>query len=173
MRKPLIMLLAANLVLAGCGGWSDARVNPRNWFGKSQSVATGVPTEGDAVNPLIPKKSAISKRPTQKDASIAISAITELRINQTTTGAIILATGIAGRQGAYDAELRIDPVDDETPANILSFTFRVVYPDDPTPAGSEHTRTVHVAHTLTTQDLRGIRLIRVRGEQNIMESRRH
>jgi hypothetical protein len=172
MRNPLMVLLAASLVLAGCGGWGDSRANPRNWFGKSSTTAAVIPQDASAINPLIPKKSAISKRPDAVDASVAIAAVTELRVERTTTGAIIHVTGVAARQGAYKAELRLDPVDEANPSDILSFTFRVVYPKDPTPVGSERTRTVYEAQTLTTQDLQGIRLIRVKGAQNSMETRR-
>lgn len=172
MRKPLIVLLAAGLVLVGCGGWSDSRTNPRNWFGNSRSAASEIPQDASAANPLIPRQSAITKRPDAEDLSVAIAAITELRVKRTTTGAIIHVIGIASRQGAHKTELRIDPVTEDTPSDILSFTFRVIYPKDPTPVGSEHTRTIHEAYSLSNQDLRGIRLIRVRGEQNVMETQR-
>lgn len=172
MRIPLMMLLAASFFLVACGGWRDARVNPRNWFGNSRSVEVQIPADARPTNPLIPQRSGVASRPDPIDTSVEITAVTELQINQTTTGAILLVTGIAERQGAFDAELRIDPVDVENPSDVLAFTFRVVYPQDPTAAGTEHTRTIHVAHSLSNQDLRGIRLIRVRGAQNIMESRR-
>lgn len=172
MRKPLMVLLTASFLLTACGGWRDAGVNPRNWFGNSRSVAAEVPVDGETLNPLIPRRSAIASRPDPVDTSVPVAAITELRVDRTTTGAIVLVTAIAARQGAYDTELRPDPVSESNPADVLSFTLRVVYPDDPTAVGTERTRTINEAYSLTAQELRGIRLIRVSGAQNSMETRR-
>jgi len=173
MRKSLTVFLAASLLLSSCGGWSDSRANPRNWFGKSRQVPVEEPNiNTEAVNPLIPQKSAISRRPEAVDASVAVASVSELRVERTTTGAIILATGIASRQGAYDAQLRLEPIEGEGPSSTLTYTFRVVYPEYLTTTGSDYTRTIHVARSLTTQDLSGIRLIRVRGAQNTLETRR-
>ena len=172
MRKPITMLLAASVVLAGCGGWDDSRANPRNWFGKSRSTQLVLAEDPEAVNPLIPQKSSIAQRPEEVDTSVLITSITELKVERNTTGATILVTGIASRQGAYDVELRPEPADEATTKGTLNFTFRVVYPSDPTPIGSDHTRTVHEAYSLTNQDLQGIQLIRVQAEQNVRETRR-
>lgn len=171
MRKPLIVLLAASLLLAGCGGWSDARVNPRNWFGNSRTVAV-VPTDPEAVNPLIPARSRLFQRAEAVDNSVTVAAVTEMRIDPTSIGAIILVTGISNRQGAFDAELRLDPEDEGTTSDVLSYTFRVVYPSFQTTVGSEFSRTIRVAQSVTHQDLRGVRLIRVKAAQNTVESRR-
>ncbi len=171
MRKPLIVLLAMSMLLSACGGWSDARVNPRNWFGNSRTVAV-VPTDPDSVNPLIPSGSPLIQRSEAADTSVAIASVTELRIDPTSIGAIILVTGLSSRQGAFDAELRLDPENEETASDVLSYTFRVAYPDYQTATGSERTRTINVAKSLTNQDLRGIRLIRVKAAQNTIQSRR-
>lgn len=171
MRNNLILALSASLVLGGCGGWSDSQVNPRNWFGPGQSDPVPTTYQADALNPLIPQRSALNRRPEATDASVAIAAVTRLRVERTTTGAIIQATGIASRQGVFATELRLDPTGDENPADVLSLTFRVVYPEGPTAVGTEHTRTIHEAHSVSNQDLSGIRLIRVRGAQNVMEAR--
>ena len=174
MRISLIVFLMASLLLASCGGWSESRGNPRNWFGKSREVPVQeAQINTEAANPLIPQKSAISKRPEKADTSVAIASVSELRVERTPTGAIILATGIASRQGAYDAELRLEPaVEGDGPSTTLTYTFRVVYPKYLTTTGSAHSRTIHVARSLTTQDLSGTNLIRVRSEQNTLETRR-
>jgi hypothetical protein len=171
MRKPLMLLLATSLFLTACG-WREARLNPRNWFGKGQAVAVETVT---GTNPLIPQKSALRRKNKPVDTSVAIAAITELRINQTPTGAIILATGIAARQGAFNAELLADEPDgDDTDAisSVLSYTFRITYPGPLTATGTAHTRTISVAQSLSNLELRNIRLIRVQGAQNTIESRR-
>ena len=169
MHKPLSLLLAASLVLAGCGGWGTSRVNPMNWFGRAQPAATGSTGE---TNPLMPTSSKMFARPEAEDKSLPIARVTELRIEQTTTGAIVYAQGVAGRQGPYKTELRPVSTADETRDGILVLSFRVVYPPYETPSGSELSRTVHEAHTLSGQDLRAARLIRVTARDNALESRR-
>lgn len=170
MRKPLSVLLAASLVLAGCGGWSTSRVNPRNWFGSPREI----PVEGAAtpVNPLLPRRSSMFAKPTPEDNSLPIARVTELRIDQTSTGAIIYAEGIAGRQGPYDTELRPVSTEEEIKDGILTLSFRVVYPPYQTAGGNELSRTVREAHSLSRQELQGIRTVRVVGRDNALETRR-
>ena len=98
-----------------------------------------------------------------------ITEIADLRIDRTTTGAIVVATGIAKRQGAYDAKLV--PVETETGAT-LTYTFEVAYPEAATYKGNEATRTIRAAVNLTQQELRSVTTIRVEGETNARESRR-
>lgn len=173
MRKPILVLLATSLFLAGCGGWRDSRVNPGNWFGQSRPAAVATVDGEDAANPLIPRtRTSILARAEVEDISVLIPNITELRVERTSTGATIYATGVATRQGAYGSSLRLDPVDENTKSDVLSFTFRVLYPPYPTPAGPERTRTIREARSLSDKDLRGIRLIRVKGAQNQRETRR-
>ncbi|MCF6232040.1 MAG: hypothetical protein L3J36_02880 [Rhodobacteraceae bacterium] len=171
MRKPLMLLLTTSLFLTACG-WREARLNPSNWFGTSKTVAVEAVNQ---TNPLIPQRSALRRKRAIEDTSVVIAKITELRINKTPTGAIILATGIATRQGAFNAELRADEPDSDDPgatSDVLSYTFRITYPGPLTATGTEHTRTISVAQSLSNQELRKIRLIRVQGAQNTIESRR-
>jgi len=168
MRKPLILLLTASLFLTACG-WRDARINPLNWFGNSRAVTVET---GQKSNPLIPRRSALRSRREPVDNSIAIAAVTELRIDRTTTGAILLVTGIANRQGAFSAELRADDSNDDEGNDTLSYTFRVTYPNAPTTVGSEFSRTITVAQSLSNFELRNIRLIRINGVAGAIESRR-
>ena len=176
MRNPLILLLVSGMVLGGCASWRDSRVNPGNWFGGGRTTTTVAAPDQAAetgVNPLIPqRRTGLTLRPEAVDTTVPIANVTELRIERTPSGAIIYATGVASRQGAYGAELRPDSPD-LTPENgVLSFTFRVSYPRDPTPVGSERTRTVIDAISLSRQELDGVRTIRVSGAGNALESRR-
>jgi len=171
MRKSLIVIVMASLLVAGCGDWGDSRANPRNWFGKSSPPATTLTNTGET-NALIPKKSAISKRADPVDRSEPIGAITELRVERTPIGAIIYASGVATRQGAFDAEIRLNPTGDGADKGVLSYTFYVVYPDYQTAISTDHSRTVIVARSLTHQELQGVRLIRVSAAQNALETRR-
>ena len=168
MRKPLSLLLAGAILLAGCGGWRDSRINPSNWFGSSEVAEA--PVDAD-VNPLIPEKTGLGvfDKPEAEDRTVLVAEVSELRIERTPVGAIIYATGVAARQGAFDVELR--PVENDDPS-VLEYDFRVVYPEDATPVGTVFTRTLRAARSHTKQDLSGVRLIRVNGETNARESRR-
>jgi hypothetical protein len=170
MRIPILLTLLASLVLASCG-WRDSRVNPRNWFGNSRDVPVETVAE-EEVNPLIPTRRSILERNTGPDASVPIGTITELRIEPTPSGAIVYASGIADRQGAFRARLVPDTDDLSAVDGVLGFTLRVEYPRDATPVGSEFSRTVHEAYTLSSQTLAQVRTIRVSGERNAKESRR-
>lgn len=171
MRKTLALFLAGTLILAGCGGWRDSRVNPGNWFGKSNSVAVATDSDATDVNPLLPERQgkSILAREEPEDLSVLVAEISALKVEPTPTGAIIYATGVAERQGAHEVQLR--PALD-SPAGTLEFTFNVVYPEGATAKGSVHSRSVHAAVTLSDQDLAGIRTIRVNGANNARDSRR-
>ena len=175
MQKPLIVLLVASLFLAGCGSWRDSRFNPGNWFGQSRSEPAE--TAEDA-NPLIPKTGGLFRgggifaRPEAEDATVPIAEVTELRVEPTTTGAIVYAEGVAVRQGPYEVEMRPVTTPEEEEQGILSLSFRVVYPEDPTPVGTEFSRTVRAAYSMTKQEIRGIRTIRVIGRDNQRTTRR-
>ena len=167
MRIFLSVLLLGALTLSACG-WRDSRINPRNWFGNSREVPVETVVE---TNPLIPRRSGL--RPAPVDTSVPIDRVTELRIEPTNSGAIVYASGIAQWQGAYNA--RLVPVNrtltpDEN--GVLEFSFRVVYPRRSNAVGSEFSRTVHEAFSLSDQDLAAIRTIRVTGARNAQESRR-
>lgn len=146
-------------------------MNPSNWFGSSRSTEV-TPTE-NPTNPLIPaKRNGIFKRPEAEDVSLLIANVTALQVDQTPSGGIISVTGVASRQGAFDTQLRrVEPqlLEDE---GILTLEFRVVYPVDATVVGTENTRTIHQAVTLSRQELEKVRIIRVVGSQNVRETRR-
>ena len=171
MHKSLTVLLTAGLILANCG-WRDSRVNPGNWFDGGDSV----PAEAAAgeTNPLVPTvRSGLLSKPKASDKSVPIENIAQLRIERTSSGAIIHATGIGIRQGAHNAFLKPETGNDLADENgVLSYSFSVLYPEQPTNVGPENTRRVEVARTLTTQQLKGVRVIRVSGVQNAHESRR-
>ncbi len=165
-----MVLLTASLLLVSCGGWSDSRVNPRNWFGNSRSVETSETKA--AVNPLIPRRSGIAQRPAPVDRTVPIATVTAMRVERTPTGAIVHATGVATRQGAFDVEIRPDPEATDAEKGVLAFRFLVVYPKFATRSSTQRSRTVNAAIALSQQDLRGVRLIRVSGAQNARETRR-
>ena len=171
MQKPLTVLLVSSLMLAGCGGWRDSGMNPGNWFGKSRSERV---QPAEETNPLMPKQtgSGMFSKPDPVDVTVPIAEVTELRVEQTTTGVIIYTEGVAARQGPYEVELRPVSTPEETAEGILSLSFRVSYPERATPLGSVRSRTVHAAHSMTKQDIRSVRSIRVVGRDNVRTTRR-
>lgn len=171
MHKSLTVLLTAGLILSSCG-WSNSVANPKNWFGSSKEVSADVAAED--INPLIPKKrqSILNKKEVPVDVGVPIAQISQLRIERTPSGAIIHAIGIGAREGAYNARLVPDTPDETAENGVLSYTFRVFYPVNTTAFGTERTRRVDVAHSLSSQQMDGVRSIRVAGSENARESRR-
>ncbi len=170
MHKPIALLLTGTLILSSCGTLRDSRINPRNWFGSSREVAVRTPAEN--VNPLIPEeedKVKFNKDKSKEDTTILLRDVTDLRVEQTSTGAIIYAAGLPTRQGAYDVHLRRREGGDDS---VLELEFRVAYPEQATQRGSEFSRTVRAAYSLSRQELNGIGLIRVIGADTARETRR-
>ena len=94
-------------------------------------------------------------------------------VEPTATGAIVYATGVAARQGAFAA--RLTAANDGAEPDeygVLSLSFRVTYPRYATNQGSEFSRTVHEAFSLTNLELQRVRTIRVTAAQNTRETRR-
>lgn len=166
MTKTLTVLLAASLILSGCG-W-------RSWFGGRDAPPAGDLAPIEATNPLIPtERPGLFRRPKAAvDTTVLIAKVTKLQIDRTPTGAIILAEGIGSRQGAYAAVLT--PTEGTlTPEDgILRLDFRVAYPAYDTAIGSEQSREVTDAISVTSQELAGIKQVIVTGAQNAMQSRR-
>ena len=174
MRKTIPVLLTSGLVLAGCGGWSDSNLNPTNWFGRSTSAPVEASVDPN-VNPLIPDSDAVglfSRPEGEQGERPLIETVTDLTVDRTPSGAIVRATGIAFRQGAYDAILLPVQEEDGETSSILTLEFTVVYPESGTPQGSERSRTITAARTVSLQDLQSISSIRVIAKQNVRESRR-
>ncbi|MGV6804072.1 MAG: hypothetical protein ACWA49_07690 [Ruegeria sp.] len=161
------------LTLSACNSWRDSRANPSNWFGSSTPAPAQV--SADDADALVPSQGSgrgLFARPDPEDTSVPIAVVTELRIEANSSGAIVIATGTAFRQGAYNAQLRYVESEEDRKNGIMKFDFRVNYPNYATAQGPERTREVTDAVNVSHQDLEGIRLIRVVGQQNALESRR-
>lgn len=168
-------LLISALTVSACGGWGNSRLNPSNWFGGSTEIAQPVVDDNAAVNPLMPAnadRTSIFSRPDAEDRSVPIHSVTTLRVDPTASGAIVLAQGLAVRQGAFGAVLRPEPVAADGDDSELTLSFRVIYPVEATPTGNDRTRTVNAAYTLSADRLETVRVIRVVGAENARETRR-
>jgi hypothetical protein len=129
------------------------------------------PAEAAVGNPLIPETketNSVLKRPVV-DLSERVASVTSVKVEQTPTGAIIVATGTAARQGGHNIRLR--PTADATSQGILQLEFVLTYPTAQTPIGSERQRQVSAAISLSTQTLQQVRTIRVLAVNNSRETR--
>lgn len=155
--------------MSSCGVIRDSKVNPRNWFGRSDEIRREV--EAETVNPLIPVEDKVDlvRKAEEEETRVLLDAVTEMRVERTPTGAIIYATGLPARQGAFDVALRPN---EDAEDGVLELEFVVNYPEFATQRGSEFSRTVRAAYSLSNGDLRDVRLIRVLAAENARETRR-
>ena len=145
MRLPLFAALLAMTLLAACGGFRESNFNPLNWFGKSEPAA------------------ALLLQGPVPDARPLIDQVLSMSVEAYPGGAIIRASGLPPSQGWWDAELVALPIAED---GVLVYEFRVFPPVVRKPAGSQPSREITVAATLSDIKLEGIRRIEVQGAQN-------
>jgi len=155
MKAPLAALLIASLAVAGCGGFRDSRINPRNWFGDSRAAERpdlGPTTDVVDHRPLVPAVSAMS-------------------IEQTSSGAIVRAEAVMPSAGWWDAQLVAENFG-RPQGGVLTFRFVAAPPRTPAPETSPAARTIVAAVTLTQAQLDTTAEIVVVGETNARRTRR-
>lgn len=155
LRPTLVLPLALSVALAGCGGWKESRVNPRNWFGKSEKVQT-----------LEPKTGYLKAK---ADHRTLVADVSTLEIKRTPTGAIVSVTGLPPTQGWWGAALEAD--DDARPVDgVITYRFVVAPPEPGSPASQRvmnaGSRTVTAAAFINNVRLADTRKIVVIGAQN-------
>lgn len=136
------LVITAILSLAAC----ESRINPLNWFGGEREQRITV--NPDAAASLV-----------DEDGRTLASEITQLSVEQTTSGAIVRATGVTPAQGYFDAELVLV---ERTETSIV-FEFRVAAPLD---AGTAGLQTISVGAEVTVAELAGVRSITVISQSN-------
>lgn len=152
-----IITLSLVLGLAGCSG-GTIDLNPLNWF--------SAPGQSDYV--ALAPKGGYEK---DTDRRLTIDRVTSLRIERTTAGAIVHATGLPPRLGYWDGELQ--PENDGKPVKgVVSYRFRIATPRWATNAATPYARTVQVAAFLSNAELKDVRAIRVIGANNVLTARR-
>ena len=156
MRGSVTGLLAAAVLLSGCAGARDSRLNPVNWFGAGASAPAPAEATTDG-NPLIPERGAFA-RPEATYEGAAIARVTDVALERMPGGVVLRATGVAERQGPYD--VRLTPVETGE-ADVRVFRFERRLPRQRTPTGPERTRTVTAAVHLDDLELEGVRRLRV------------
>lgn len=155
MTARILIALSLAFGLPACsGGFS---LNPLNWFGSSGPEEVALTPEGGY--------------PDSRDFRIPVQQVTALRVEKTTAGVIVYATGLPPRVGYWDAELVADN-DGEPVGGVMSYVFRISEPRWRQPTGTPYARTVHVAQFISNAKLAGVSSIRVTGETNSMTGRR-
>jgi hypothetical protein len=160
MIKPVLITVTAAMLLSGCARISESRFNPLNWFGASteeQIVQRGSET-------LVPA----SRRAVTVDNRALMDSITTMAVERIPGGALVRATGIAPRQGFFNADL----VPVAVSGGQMTLAFRAQGPREFTETGPVRAREITAARFFTTQELGGIRTIRVEAATNARSSRR-
>lgn len=178
MERRVFLGLAAAGLLAGCGGFRESRINPRNWFGRSRSRRREAATAEPGTNPLIPEKEESglfdSLRKRGKDVPYAgtpVAEISALAVERATGGAIVRVRGLAAQQDIHDVRLIPGTPDAEPVDGILGYELRAVHPPLST-ATELRPREVQAAVFVSDKTLESVREIRVRGLRNERLSRR-
>jgi hypothetical protein len=146
-RLVVISLVAA---LAGCGAVRKSRLNPFNWFKRSEPREKVVLEEGVDDRPLI-------------------ETVLTMAVEPIPGGAIIRARGVTPTQGWWNAELVPQDVDEN---GVLVYEFRLVAPADKTAVSTQQSREIDVAIYISDIRLETVREIVVQGATNARVSRR-
>jgi hypothetical protein len=154
MRKPLLAMLVVVLTISACGRIRDSRLNPFNWFGRSEPVA--VQTADPAAD-------------VAEDGRQLVAEVTELVLDRTAGGAIVRAVGLPPTQGFWEAELVARPIDEN---GVLVYDFRVFPPEEGAAVSTRQSREIVVAAFLSNIRLNSITQISVQGERNARAVRR-
>lgn len=161
MKRILFPVLISAVTVTGCARLADSRINPMNWFSRSQADVT---TPTGEIKPLVN-----ANRTTQTvDNRSLLSSVSAMSIDRTPGGAIVRATGLAATQGFYNAQLVLAGVEN----GVMTLEFRAQSPSDIQISGPAATREITAARALSNDELLGIRTIRVVAATNSRSSRR-
>jgi hypothetical protein len=147
-----LRLVAVTLVvaLAGCGAVRDSKLNPFNWFKKSEPRATIVLEENANPRPLV-------------------NTVLTMSVEPIPGGAIVRARGVTLTQGWWKAELVAQDVDEN---GTLVYEFRLLPPKGQTDVNTQRSREIDVAIFISEVKLGEVREIVVQGATNARVSRR-
>ncbi|MGL4309169.1 MAG: hypothetical protein ACRCSU_01685 [Paracoccaceae bacterium] len=152
MFRSKLTLLALLLTVGACGTVRDSRLNPFNWFGRSQAAG--------------PSTLAVSEDPAVTDNRALVAQVTRMQVNPMPGGAIVQAVGLPPTQGWWDADLvaENDGVPDEN--GVLTLRFVVAEPRRKQAVSTQQSREVTAGLFLSDQDLEPVRRIVVTGAGN-------
>ena len=143
MKTPVLALLVATLAVTACSRIQNSRLNPLNWFGRSEAAPVQVVEELGDPRPMV-------------------AQVLSLDVDRVPEGAIVRAKGLPPTQGWWDAELVERGLED----GVLTLEFRLEQPVRRQPEGTPPSREVVVASFLSNIKLESIRRIVVQGASN-------
>lgn len=155
LRRPaaVALLLAAALTLSACSGFRDSRLNPRNWFGRSQPQET------------------VAAETIPADPRSLVDQVTEMSIERMAGGAIVRAAGLPPTQGWWNAEL-VAENDGRAVDGVMTYRFVIAPPTGPRRVSTPQSREVTAAVFLSDIGLADVSRIVVQGERNARTARR-
>ena len=146
-----LLMVTLCVALSGCGGLRQSKLNPFNWFGRSEPRETIV-LPGEATDP----------RP-------LVAAVLSLSVEPMPGGAIVRARGETPTQGWWNAELVPQDLDDK---GVLVYEFRLLPPAGRPDVNTQQSREIDVAIYLSDTKLEPVREIVVQGARNARSARR-
>lgn len=147
MKTRLGLAFAATAVLASCGAGGSS-LNPFSWFRSEPEVRVAATAAAIPTDP----------RP-------LVQQVEWVKVERTTSGAVLSAMGLPPTQGYFDAELV--PLNDERPLDgVLRYEFRAFAPVVARPAGTRQSREISAGRAITVNDLVGVRRIEVIAASN-------
>lgn len=149
MNTPLVAALCATMALGACSTIGNSRLNPFNWFGRSEETVV-----------IAVEKPA--------DKRLLVSQVIDMKIEKMPGGVIVRATGLPPTQGYWEAELVARPVE----GGVIIYDFRVFPPITAQITSTQQSREVTVGAYLSNAKLDAIRQITVQGANNARTSRR-
>jgi len=153
MTRPILALIALSLVLAGCSGIRNSRMNPLNWFGTS--------TEESRLGPIT----------LETDNRALVPSVTSMSIERTSSGALVRAEAQMATQGWWDAALVAE--NNGRPVNgVLTYRFVAAAPRSPVQTTTGRPQTLVVAAPVSEYLLEEITSITVLGATNSRSARR-
>ena len=145
------VVLGLAVAVAGCAGVRQSKLNPFNWFRKSQPRETIV----------LPGK--------KEDPRQLVDTVLSMTVEPIPGGAVVRARGVTPTQGWWDAELVPQELDDK---GILVYEFRLLPPPDRADVNTQQSREIDVAIYISDVKLEAVREIVVQGASNARSARR-
>ncbi len=152
MRIALTAALIALTAFSACGRFRDSKINPLNWFGRAQQVE----------QPAIDAQAPVDPRP-------FVAQVLVMKVEPTSTGAIVRATGLPPTQGWWDAELVAQPIDEN---GALTLEFHVFAPFGQTDVVNQRSREITAAYSISAFKLNSVTKVIVQGANNALSSGR-
>lgn len=146
-----LVVLGLGLTLAGCGGLRESRLNPFNWFRRSEPRETIV----------LPGE--------QTDPRGLVETVLSMNVEPIPGGAVVRARGLTPTQGWWNAELVGRDVDEN---GVLVYEFRLLPPVGQSDVNTQRSREIDVAIYISDIKLANVREIVVQGATNARSARR-